>query len=258
MLSRSVYRLLTVSACLSLMSCSEKSEDMMPAMMEAADSGPTYSDAMAQPPEVDAGVEMECNAITGEGCMDGNFCFYIGDPIGVQCRLQADPPIDHAEECRRSLQNCKAGFYCVLFQGESGNSKCRKVCDRSNHDDCEGLTGNADGFECKQTIDAKRNLGVCSPVLPECLPYDDMCEMGEYCEYTGGRIRCVDVGTGRRGGSCDVRQRCEKGSICITVNNEARCYEPCDPVAPSCSNSSHSCEQQTSLQGKPLIFGICK
>lgn len=242
-----------------LASCAEKPLDMDLNSKDAAGSGSLPRDAASPDAAlIDAGDEMkECNPIDGSGCDNGNFCFYVGDPVGVQCRLQSDPPKEHGEECSRSLKNCRAGFHCVLFQGETGNATCRKICDRGSHEDCAGLTGNADGFECKKTIDAVRNLGVCSPVLPECLPYDDMCEMDEYCQYTGGKIKCVAEGTGVRNGACDTRRRCQRGSICVAVNNDPRCYEPCDPNNPSCTNSMHQCHQQSSLQGTPLLFGIC-
>jgi hypothetical protein len=244
-----------------VISCSGASSEMNRAMPATADSGSVNLDAMVMDASaLDAAVEMECDPIDGSGCTNDNLCFYIGDPIGVQCRMQVEPPKEHGQECSRSLKDCRAGFYCVIFQGESGNAKCRKVCNRSHNRDCESLTGNPDGYECKHTIDAIRNLGVCAPVVPECLPYDDMCEAGEYCEYTGGRIRCVAVPTsgGRVGGPCSTAGRCQRGGICITVNNEAKCYEPCNPDAAACSNPSQSCVRQTSLQGQDLPFGICR
>ena len=234
---------------------------------EAPDAGATTAvDAQAAQPdsgstvsgEMDAGEEPPaCSAITGEGCSDGKYCFYVSELIGTQCREQADPPKENGEECSRSLQDCRAGFYCVLFQGESGNSKCRKVCDRGSHEDCKDLTGNPDGYECAQSINRDLNLGVCSPVVPECLPFNDQCENGKYCEYSGGKIRCLDEGTGQRGGPCDIRGRCQRGSICITVDGDASCYEPCNPESPSCSDASKSCVRQNSLSGSPLVFGIC-
>lgn len=193
---------------------------------------------------------MECNAVDNTGC--GNMsCLWVGGALGVQCRMEVQPPAGHEEPCNTQLYNCRAGYACILFQGEMAPPRCRKVCRTGSNADCANLMGsNPDGYRCGLTLDRNRSLGLCEAIVPECLPFNDMCDQGNYCEFTGGRLVCVPPGTPARGAACPIN-RCQAGSICITLDNMALCREPCDPDNPACT--SGMCERVT---GQP--FGVCR
>ena len=108
-------------------------------------------------------------------------------------------------------------------------------------------------------------------MVPDCVPHDDMCPEAQYCQYTDGRLQCIDngdvvpdpqfhytpecaMGVCSRGGICHDRR---PGEVLGGLN----CYWVCDPAdvggRGDCPNGRHTCFQATDAEGSPLPFAIC-
>ena len=62
-----------------------------------------------------------------------------------------------------------------------------------------------------------------------CVPYDDTCPIGSYCQYVDGRTTCVAEGATARDALCNDCARCQRGSICLygsEIYGDA-CQQPC-------------------------------
>jgi hypothetical protein len=207
----------------------------------------------------DTGIGTACNPLDGTGCMGAQRCVFVGDPFHVQCRDLAMPPKQIDEMCSGQLHDCDVGFACIGIQGDRGGPRCRKICRLNTNTECMALMGsNPDGYSCSVTIDRDLGLGVCAPVVPECLPFNDMCRRGQYCEDSGGRLQCLPQGMAEVGEACPTN-RCEKGAICVFMNGNGLCYEPCDHQAQmsTCSTAGETCQEVTE-GGRSMHYGICR
>ena len=120
-------------------------------------------------------------------------------------------------------------------------------------------------------------------VSPDCLPYDDMCPDGQYCQYQDDGLRCIDnsdVVAGATGNWPDCPEgACSRGAICLEASatgvdsgagDELRCYPACAPqfigtigascgdMPGCCHNGRHTCHQATDENGDALAFGVCR
>ncbi len=252
-------RVAVLALSLSLIACDDSSDPSPPPPSSnpdatvAADSGADPADAGF----VDSGVQpVACDPVDGSGCA-GNSCIWIGNPIGTQCRDEAATPKTHEQVCDARLFDCQVGYSCERLSGEN-DSHCRKLCRTNNNRDCDAVVGsNPDGYRCSVTLDRPTSLGVCAPDMPECLPFADMCPAMEYCEYTGGQLRCTNEGTPRVGEACPIN-RCVRGAICLARNgNPPSCHTPCDPAAAPDPCAQGTCNQ-VSAAGRMLPFGVCE
>lgn len=102
--------------------------------------------------------------------------------------------------------------------------------------------------------DASVNPGQDASVNPgACTVAPDSCTTGQYCQIDNqGVLACIAEGGTAVGAACD-QAACTKGGMCINVGDGAKCYEPCDPASPSCTEANASC---LGLQG--ISFGICQ
>lgn len=217
------------------------------------DSGPAPIDAGP----ADTGAPVTCDPVTDTGC-GAKSCFWIGGPIGTQCRDVAAPPKTHEQPCSTQLFNCEAGYYCVRLDGEN-DPHCRKLCRTGSNRDCAAVVGgNPDGYRCGVTLDRPSSLGVCSPDEPECLPHADTCDAMEYCEYTGGQLRCKPDGTPNVGDPCPLNT-CRRGAICLSRGGDPlTCFTPCDPAAmPNPCPGGLACAAVVD-RGRTLPFGVCE
>jgi hypothetical protein len=94
-----------------------------------------------------------------------------------------------------------------------------------------------------------------------CVPYDDTCPAGEYCQYIDGRTQCVAEGTLVREERCNG-EGCQRGSICMPDDNGSgskRCQQPCDLTAgpTPCFIGRHTCFPAIGDDGEALSFGVC-
>ncbi len=107
----------------------------------------------------------------------------------------------------------------------------------------------------------------------ECMPHNDMCPDGQYCQYTDDGLRCIDDGDvapdpqNHSEPDCPTGV-CSRGGICY---DEApgeplgglRCYRPCDPAQVGmagpdvCMNGRKTCRQATDADGNALPFTYC-
>ena len=111
------------------------------------------------------------------------------------------------------------------------------------------------------------------PPVEECIPYDDQCSDGEYCQYfeEGDPLRCIPDGdvVADPGGSnpeCPTGV-CSRGGICMPMRNPFGngsrfiCYQPCevgeDWEDRDCFNGRHTCWPALGADGEELSFGIC-
>jgi len=102
-----------------------------------------------------------------------------------------------------------------------------------------------------------------------CLPYDDRCPDGEYCQHVDGEgLRCIpdgDVVPDPDHHSPPVCPSgvCSRGGICVAdprggAAGGLRCFDPCDPAdARGCHNGRHTCREALGPGGAPLGFGVC-
>ena len=111
----------------------------------------------------------------------------------------------------------------------------------------------------------------------ECLPTDDSCPEGQYCQYRDRRLTCIDNGAVEPDPQFHSAPpcpdgTCSRGGICFSDTgtfssdpSDARCFETCDPgfVGMSCSepgcctNGRHTCWQAFDEDGESLPFGLC-
>ena len=97
--------------------------------------------------------------------------------------------------------------------------------------------------------------------LDECVPYDDTCAPGTYCQYVGGRTQCVDEGDVPRDESCNDSGRCQRGSICLPSSDTFgdSCQQPCAlDESVKCFIGRHTCFVAVGDDGEELSFGVCR
>lgn len=96
--------------------------------------------------------------------------------------------------------------------------------------------------------------------LGECIPYDDRCPAGTYCQYVDGRTRCVEEGEVPRDEVCNESGRCQRGSICLYGSDiyGDSCQQPCHLTEGSCDISRHTCFVAVGDEGEELPFGVCR
>jgi hypothetical protein len=96
----------------------------------------------------------------------------------------------------------------------------------------------------------------------ECVPYDDTCPPGRYCQYLDGRTQCVAEGDVGRDELCNDGGRCQRGSICLYGSNlyGDSCQQPCDLDQPygECFIGRHTCFVGVGPDGEELSFGVCR
>lgn len=114
------------------------------------------------------------------------------------------------------------------------------------------------------------------PPQEQCIPYDDQCAEGEYCQYftEGDPLRCIAEGDvepdpGGTNPECPTGV-CSRGGICMPQRNPFGddppvrfiCYQPCELDEEwedrDCWNSRHTCWPVEGPDGEPLSFGICE
>lgn len=94
-----------------------------------------------------------------------------------------------------------------------------------------------------------------------CVPYDDTCPPGEYCQYLDGGTQCVAEGGIARDELCNDGARCQRGSICLYGSElyGDSCQQPCSlDKAYKCSMGRHTCFVAVGDEGEPLSFGVCR
>lgn len=100
-----------------------------------------------------------------------------------------------------------------------------------------------------------------SPNLDECVPYDDTCPAGSYCQYLDGRTQCVTEGAVARDQLCNGGARCQRGSICLYGSDfyGDSCQQPCSlDKQYECTIRRHTCFVAVGGAGERLSFGVCR
>lgn len=218
------------------------------------DSGPVDTGVEPDAGEVDSGVQGPCNPVDGTGCNQADqFCVLQTSSDDGQCRELINAA-GHEQECNQSLQNCEAGYACLLLQGENAPT-CRKVCDIRDGTGCAGLAGSSAAYACNIRLQGIRRHGFCGPAAAACDPLDNMCPMAENCDFVDndGNTGCVAAGPVLPGGNCSM-DRCRRGNLCVTLQNvsmDPTCYQPCDLQNPTCTQANYVCGDI----GAP--FGLC-
>jgi hypothetical protein len=95
----------------------------------------------------------------------------------------------------------------------------------------------------------------------DCVPYNDTCPAGSYCQYLDGRTQCVTAGDVARDELCNDGARCQRGSICLYGGDlyGDSCQQPCPLDKPRpCQNGRHTCFVAVGPEGEPLPFGVCR
>jgi hypothetical protein len=133
-----------------------------------------------------------------------------------------------------------------------------KVCRAATNLDCaseQDPMGNA--YSCLFTFQENPAWGLCLPTPTECVPYDDMCPMGEHCDLISnqGQKGCIPDGTQQIGQPCGANGGCQRGGICVNQ----KCEIPCDHTNPmSCMDAEQTCSGELGFSdGTTLGFGIC-
>ena len=100
-----------------------------------------------------------------------------------------------------------------------------------------------------------------SPPVDECVPYDDTCPAGRYCQYLDGRTQCVTEGAIARDQLCNDGARCQRGSICLYGSDlyGDSCQQPCPLDKPNeCQIRRHTCFVAVGPESERLSFGVCR
>jgi hypothetical protein len=95
----------------------------------------------------------------------------------------------------------------------------------------------------------------------DCVPYDDTCPTGSYCQYVDGRTQCVAEGAIARDELCNDGARCHRGSICLYGSDRYgdSCQQPCSlDEQYKCTNGRHTCFVAEAPDGERLSFGVCR
>jgi len=95
----------------------------------------------------------------------------------------------------------------------------------------------------------------------DCVPYDDTCPTGSYCQYLDGHTQCVAEGDIARDELCNDGARCRRGSICLHGSDlyGDSCQQPCSlDKQYACFIGRHTCFAAVSPEGEPLSFGVCR
>lgn len=95
----------------------------------------------------------------------------------------------------------------------------------------------------------------------ECVPYDDTCPTGSYCQYLDGRSQCVAEGAIARDELCNDGARCRRGSICLYGSDlyGDSCQQPCSlDKQYECFVGRHTCFVAVGPEGERLSFGVCR
>ena len=94
-----------------------------------------------------------------------------------------------------------------------------------------------------------------------CVPYDDTCSPGSYCQYVDGRTQCVAEGVVARDAGCNGGGRCQRGSICLYGSEfyGDSCQQPCSlDEQYKCFIGRHTCFVAQGPEGEALSFGVCR
>jgi hypothetical protein len=95
----------------------------------------------------------------------------------------------------------------------------------------------------------------------ECVPYEDTCAPGRYCQYVDGRTQCVAEGVVARDAGCNGGGRCQRGSICLYGSEfyGDSCQQPCSLDGRyKCFIGRHTCFVAQGPEGEALSFGVCR
>jgi len=94
----------------------------------------------------------------------------------------------------------------------------------------------------------------------ECIPYDDDCAEGHYCQYVDGHTQCIPEGEVQRDDPCDDAL-CQRGSICMYADSiyGNHCQQPCNLEEQwPCDLPRHTCFVAQDDEEQQLWFGVCR
>lgn len=94
----------------------------------------------------------------------------------------------------------------------------------------------------------------------ECIPYEDDCAEGLYCQFVDGRTQCIPEGAVARDETCE-EDLCERGSICMFADSlyGKQCQQPCNLAEDlPCDIGRHTCFVAVDDDGQELEFGVCR
>lgn len=206
----------------------------------------------------DSGTPAGCNPVTGGNCPQDQTCrLQLSAPAGPVCREPIGGPVAYGASCAGAPDSCAPGLTC-LDPGDG--AICLKICDAGNNGQCAGVGNDPNGYSCLGPLQAAPSYGVCVANLPSCIPWNDMCVAGQYCEYTGGsnNFGCVPEGTSQPGAACTQQNPCMKGGMCLNLGQGAQCQKPCDPQGGTgCTPNTEVCIGLIDQNNQPLPFGVC-
>ena len=112
-----------------------------------------------------------------------------------------------------------------------------------------------------KTTSSDDSTGSESPLVDECVPDDDTCPTGSYCQYLEGRTQCLAEGAVARDQPCNDGGRCQRGSICLYGSElyGDSCQQPCSlDKQNQCLNRRHTCFVAVGPESEQLSFGVCR
>lgn len=205
----------------------------------------------------DGSTPAACNPVTDTNCGQGETCrLNLAAPAGPQCRMPIGGPVAYLASCAGAPDSCAPGLTC-LDPGDG--AICLKICDAGDDTDCANLGNDPNGYGCVGPLQAAPAYGLCLPNPPACVPWDDMCEATNYCEYTGGAndFGCIPEGTAVAGGACSPQNPCMKGSMCLNLGQGGTCMTPCNPTGGAGCGQDEVCFGIQDQNGQALPFGFC-
>jgi hypothetical protein len=201
-----------------------------------------------------------CDPTTGTGCPMGQVCdFSPGN--GPRCVMPAAAPVQPGAACRVAMNECPVGFSCLADQGQP-NGVCAKICGLGGMQCAQFMDANGNPLICSdEVLDRASGYGVCAADLMECVPFNDMCPAGQYCEIvsTAGTGGCVPLAMmpAAIGQPCQPGT-CARGGICLNLGGGATCQPACDPANGMGCAMNQACTPIGGPNGMPLPFGVCQ
>lgn len=238
-----------------------------------------------------------CNAITQEGCAEGQFCVAAdsdgeGNHIGFCLDIPEEEMAPVADDPENPRQNttCEGDFvygdcpgnYLCIATTQDGPQQCLEWCDANNLDVCDGPSACSTGIEIFDFLGATSadDFGICIGECNAYAPEEGACADGSYCGLAFLATEAGQDGTGadtitgacfpiegnyvQAGEACNFdTDTCAAGTLCVPSNlmdpnSQTVCTPMCNPDPNSTANDV--CGEGTSCLGGIFIvesLGIC-
>lgn len=174
------------------------------------------------------------------------------------------------QRARRAALTALAAVFAVAAAGCGNEVRSATVGDAGDATSAE----DAAGGDATVTPDAGRDTGPDASDDDPCIPWDDACPDGQYCQLVDEELTCIPDGDvrpdpGASNPPCPDGV-CSRGGICMpnrdAFGGDLICYQPCNvglnapderPGNADCFNGRHTCWPVEGPDGSTRAFGLC-